>query len=185
MRMSHMVQQLLTLSRVQHHNVQLAKQKIAAYQAMIDAISDIEFSAHEKRIELELSGDEGISIEANPQLLNILLRNLLDNAIKYTPRGGRISVRLGKEEAMLWLSIEDSGPGVSNEDYERITQRFYRCVETAQAAEGSGLGLSIVQRIIRLHDADISFSKSELGGLKVTLYFKLPKLTKKPSKKRR
>lgn len=182
MRMTHMVQQLLTLSRVQHHNVQLTKQMIDVYQVMIDAISDIEFSAHEKQIEIELRGDEGIAIEANPQLLNILFRNLLDNAIKYTPAGGRVSVVLGREKQKVWLSIEDSGPGVADEDYERITQRFYRCVETAQAAEGSGLGLSIVQRIMRLHDADIAFSKADLGGLKVVLRFNLPRSDKEVSK---
>lgn len=182
MRMTHMVQQLLTLSRVQHHNVQLTKQMIDVYQVMIDAISDIEFSAHEKQIEIELRGDEGIAIEANPQLLNILFRNLLDNAIKYTPAGGRVSIALGREKQKVWLSIEDSGPGVADEDYERITQRFYRCVETAQAAEGSGLGLSIVQRIMRLHDADIAFSKADLGGLKVVLRFNLPRSDKEVSK---
>ncbi|MDD2760328.1 MAG: ATP-binding protein, partial [Methylomonas sp.] len=182
MRMTHMVQQLLTLSRVQHHNVQPTKQKIASYQAMIDAISDIEFSAHEKQIEIELSGDEDITIEANPQLLNILFRNLLDNAIKYTPAGGRVNVMLGREAGRLWLSIEDSGPGVADDDYERITQRFYRCVETAQSAEGSGLGLSIVLRIVRLHDGEIGFSKSQLGGLKVTVHFDLPETLKESSK---
>ena len=173
MRMTHMVQQLLTLSRVQHHNVQLSKQKIDAYQAMVAAISDIEFSAYEKKIEIELSGEEGVSIEANPQLLEILFRNLLDNAIKYTPDGGQVSVALGTKNRQIWISIEDSGPGVVDDDYERIAQRFYRCVETAQLAEGSGLGLSIVQRIMRLHDADIVFSKSTLGGLKVELHFNL------------
>jgi two-component system sensor histidine kinase QseC len=63
-----------------------------------------------------------------------------------------------------------------DEDYERITQRFYRCVETAQSAEGSGLGLSIVSRIMHLHEADIEFTKSELGGLKVALRFDLANL---------
>lgn len=171
MRMTHMVQQLLTLSRVQHHNMQLSKQRVDIQQAMIAAIADIESSAHEKRIEVELASEEGVAIEANPQLLVILFRNLLDNAIKYTPDGGRISVASGRDKQCAWLCVEDSGPGVANDDYDRITQRFYRCVETAQTAEGSGLGLSIVQRIMRLHDADIAFSKSAWGGLKVELRF--------------
>ena len=171
MRMTHMVQQLLTLSRVQHHNVQLIKQKMDVYQAMVAAISDIEFSAHEKQIEIELHGQEAVAIEANPQLLGILFRNLLDNAIKYTPHGGRVNVTVGLDLQQAWVSVEDNGPGVADDDYERITQRFYRCVETARLADGSGLGLSIVQRIIRLHDADISFGKSALGGLKVELRF--------------
>ena len=175
LRMTHMVQQLLTLSRVQHHNVQPTKQPVDANQAMIGVIADIDFSAHEKRIEIELNGGNGLAIEANPQLLNILLRNLLDNAIKYTPAGGKVNVGLRRDREQLCVTVEDSGPGVADQDYERISQRFYRCVETAQQAEGSGLGLSIVQRIIRLHDANIEFSKSELGGLKVTLRFDLPK----------
>ncbi|MGR8930551.1 MAG: ATP-binding protein [Gammaproteobacteria bacterium] len=171
MRMTHMVQQLLTLSRVQHHNVQLSKQRVDVHQTLISVISDIEFSAHEKKIEIELNGDENLAIYANRQLLMILFRNVLDNAIKYTPEGGLVSVALGQDKQQVWISIDDSGPGVADDDYERITQRFYRCVDTAQLAEGSGLGLSIVQRIMRLHDADITFSKSALGGLKAELWF--------------
>ena len=176
LRMTHMVQQLLTLSRVQHHNVQLTKQRVDVNQAIIAVIADIEYSAHEKLIEIELNGRDGIAIEANPQLLAILFRNLLDNAIKYTPNGGKVNVCLDSDQQSVCLAIEDSGPGVADEDYERITQRFYRCVETAQVAEGSGLGLSIVQRIIRLHEADIHFEKAALGGLRVSLRFNLPKL---------
>ncbi|MBS3964495.1 MAG: sensor histidine kinase N-terminal domain-containing protein [Methylomonas sp.] len=181
LRMTHMVQQLLTLSRVQHQNVQLGKQWVNLKQAMIAVIAEIEFSAHEKNIEIELKGDDGVAIEANSQLLNILFRNLIDNAIKYTPVGGIVNVAIAREVSQIAVIIEDSGPGVADEDYERITQRFYRCVETAQAAEGSGLGLSIVKRIIRLHDADIVFSKAQLGGLKVALRFDLPKGPGKPN----
>lgn len=170
-RMTHMVQQLLTLSRVQHQNFQLSKQRLDLNQAMIGVIADIEFFAHEKQIEIDLNGEDGIAIEANPQLLTILFRNLLDNAIKYTPEGGKVSVSLWQDGQDARVAMDDSGPGVADDDYERISQRFYRCVETAQTVEGSGLGLSIVQRIMRLHDADIAFSKSALGGLKVLLRF--------------
>lgn len=174
LRMTHMVQQLLTLSRVQHHNAQLSKQRIDVHQALIAVIADIEFSAHEKQIEIELNGDNPIGLDANPQLLAILFRNLIDNAIKYTPPGGKVNVSLGRDKEHVWVVVADSGPGVADEDYERITQRFYRCVETAQSADGSGLGLSIVTRIMRLHDAEITFSKAKLGGLKVSLQFALP-----------
>ncbi|PPD33416.1 MAG: two-component sensor histidine kinase [Methylomonas sp.] len=177
MRMTHMVQQLLTLSRVQHHNVQLSKQKVDINQAVIAVIAEIEFSAHEKNIEIELSGQDGLAIEANPQLLSILLRNLLDNAIKYTPADGKVNVIVQQDLQRVCFIVEDSGPGVADQDYERISQRFYRCVETAQSAEGSGLGLSIVQRIIRLHAASIRFSKSGLGGLNATLWFDLADLS--------
>jgi two-component system sensor histidine kinase QseC len=172
-RMTHMVQQLLTLSRVQHQNAQVSKQILDVNQALVSVMVDIESAAHEKHIEIELKGQDGFGIAANPQLLDILFRNLLDNAIKYTPEGGKVLVRLIKHDLKIGVSIEDSGPGVADADYARISQRFFRCVETAQIAEGSGLGLSIVQRIIRLHDADIEFAKSALGGLKVSLRFDL------------
>lgn len=172
MRMTHMVQQLLTLSRVQHQSALLERQKLDLNQTLINAIADMAFAAHEKGVELELNGVDGLMLKANPQLIAILCRNLLDNAIKYTPTNGKVGVSLSNVNGKLLMAIEDSGPGVADQDYERITQRFYRCVETAQSAEGSGLGLSIVQRIILLHEADIVFSKSVLGGLKVEVQFK-------------
>lgn len=177
LRMTHMVQQLLTLARLQHQNAQLDKQPVDVNQALITVISDIEFTAFEKNIELELKGKDGILIEANPQLIDVLFRNVIDNAIKYTPEGGSVRLCIGQDR-QVWLTVEDSGPGVMGEDYARITQRFYRCVETAQTAEGSGLGLSIVTRIIRLHDAEIAFSKAELGGLQVSIRFDLPRVRK-------
>lgn len=169
-RMTHLVQQLLTLSRVQH-NVQIDQQPTDLHQAMISVISDLEHIAYAKTIDIELQSHAELSLKANPQLLNILLRNLVDNAIKYTPDGGKILVTQTLEPQGLSLIVDDSGPGVADDEYSRLTQRFYRCVETAQLAEGSGLGLSIVQRILRLHGADIAFSKSPLGGLRAKVSF--------------
>jgi two-component system sensor histidine kinase QseC len=173
-RMTHLVQQLLTLSRVQHHNNQLDKQPVDLQQALIAVITDLEHFAHDKQIDIELRGDSGMAVEANPQLLNILLRNLLDNAIKYTPNGGKVLATLSNDNQQIMVAVEDSGPGVADKEYARLTQRFYRCVETAQQAEGSGLGLSIVQRIVRLHDAEVNFSKSIFGGLKASVAFHRP-----------
>jgi len=172
-RMTHLVHQLLTLSRVQH-NIQLDKQPTNLHQAVIAVIADLDSFAHDKQLEIELQSKPGMTVNANPQLLQILLRNLLDNAIKYTPEGGKILVTLDDSRTdALTLTVEDNGPGVSDEEYPRLTQRFYRCINTAQLAEGSGLGLSIVQRILRLHNADITFTKSQLGGLKASVQLPL------------
>lgn len=172
-RMTHLVQQLLTLSRVQH-NIQLDKQPTDLHQATITVITDLDSIAHDKRLDIELQSKPGLTVNANPQLLQILLRNLLDNAIKYTPEGGKILVTLDNDlPNALTLTVEDNGLGVTDEEYPRLTQRFYRCINTAQLAEGSGLGLSIVQRILSLHSADIAFTKSALGGLKASVHFPL------------
>ncbi|MBD9358451.1 ATP-binding protein [Methylomonas albis] len=168
-RMTHTVQQLLTLSRVQHQQAGIAKQSVDVNQALIEVISDLDHAARAKRIDIELLGESGLLIDANPQLFQVLLRNLIDNAIKYSPTQGCIKVVCRREKNRLYLSVDDSGPGVADDDYQRITQRFYRCVETASSVEGSGLGLSIVQRIVALHAAEIDFAKSSLGGLKAIL----------------
>lgn len=170
-RMTHMVQQLLTLSRVQQNYAAINKQRISLHPFLIDLISQMDVLAHEKQIEIELKVENEANILANPQLMEILIRNLLDNAIKYAPFGGQVCIQLLNKENQVYLLVEDNGPGVSDTEYLRIKQRFYRCVATARAVEGSGLGLSIVERIINLHSAKINFSRSLLGGLKVEIIF--------------
>ncbi|OAI02722.1 ATP-binding protein [Methylomonas methanica] len=172
-RMTHTVQQLLTLSRVQHQQAGIAKQSVDVNEALIEVISDLDHAARDKRIDIELQGEPGLLIYANPQLFQVLIRNLIDNAIKYSPIEGHIKVACHRENNRLRLTVDDSGPGVADDDYQRITQRFYRCVETANSVEGSGLGLSIVQRIVALHAADIDFAKSGLGGLQARLQMDL------------
>lgn len=170
-RMSHMVQQLLTLSRVQHQKQRFDLQIVDAHQALINSITELEPYARDKRIELSLDGPDKVMLCANPQLLAILLRNLIDNAIKYTPVDGNIEVRLHSESNKLTISVADSGCGVAEDELKRISQRFYRCADTANRVDGCGLGLSIVQRIVALHDAEISFGHSPLGGLQVMVSF--------------
>ncbi|WP_020484349.1 ATP-binding protein [Methylomonas sp. MK1] len=172
-RMTHTVQQLLTLSRVQHQQAGIAKQSVDVNEALIEVISDLDHAARDKRIDIELQGEPALLIDANPQLFQVLIRNLIDNAIKYSPIEGHIKVVCRRENKRLQLTVDDSGPGVADDDYQRITQRFYRCVETANSVEGSGLGLSIVQRIVALHAADIDFAKSGLGGLQARLQMDL------------
>jgi two-component system sensor histidine kinase QseC len=169
--MTHMVQQLLTLSRVQHDRASINKQTLNVNEALIAVIADMDAVAHAKSIDLELQVAANLAINANSQLLQILVRNLVDNAIKYSPNGSRVLVKAQATEQHIDISVDDSGNGVADADYQRLTQRFYRCVETASSVEGSGLGLSIAQRIISLHHAEIQFSKSELGGLKALLSF--------------
>jgi len=104
----------------------------------------------------------------------MLLRNLLDNAVKYTPEGGRVDVRIAADAAGAELRVEDSGPGLAADERARVLDRFYRLGEPE--APGSGLGLAIVKSIADLHGATLSLERSEsLGGLCVSVRF--PKLT--------
>jgi len=185
LRMSRMVQQLLTLSRIQSQNETLDRSLMDINEEIITVISEIEPLAHHKNTDIEFQHTETNNIVANASLINVLIRNLIENAVKYSPVNGKIKIRSMREKNQLWLSVEDNGPGIKKDDNERLTQRFFRSVETANSTEGSGLGLSIVQRIATIHEAELRFSKSSLGGLQVLVAFDLHLPPPLPVKKRR
>jgi two-component system OmpR family sensor kinase len=113
-------------------------------------------------------------VEGQPDALTVLMRNLVDNAIKYTPEGGTVDVSVvaegeGTSRAVV-LTVEDSGPGIPPEERERVFDRFYR-VPGSEAA-GSGLGLSIVKAIAQRHGATLTLGESaRLKGLAATVRF--------------
>jgi two-component system OmpR family sensor kinase len=103
--------------------------------------------------------------------LRILLRNLIDNAIKYTPVGGTVNLAIRIDKDQTLLTVDDSGPGITAEDRQRVLDRFYRVAGTQ--GTGSGLGLAIVKTIADLHNATLTIGRSEsLGGFRATLTFK-------------
>ena len=87
-----------------------------------------------------------------------LLKNLLDNALRYTPRGGRVTVRVRNAERSVFLEVEDNGPGIPEAERQRVFDRFYRILGTN--VDGSGLGLAIVREIAEQHDALIRVGNS-------------------------
>jgi len=93
-----------------------------------------------------------LHVDANPVLLGEMFKNLIDNAIKYTPHDGMVTVRL-KADIRALVEVEDSGPGIPVEDRQRVFERFYRVLGTQ--VEGSGLGLPIVREIAELHRAEV------------------------------
>jgi len=102
--------------------------------------------------------------------LRVLLRNLPDNAVKYTPAGGRVDVTLQRQPGALCLRVEDGGPGIAEGERERVFGRFYRAPGAAASAAGNGLGLAIVKAIADSHGARLAIGHSErLGGLSVEL----------------
>jgi two-component system OmpR family sensor kinase len=113
----------------------------------------------------------GASVPGHAQALAILLRNLLDNAIKYTPRGGRVDVALQADDGHITLLVDDSGPGIAPAERAQVLQRFHRGAQPEGApASGSGLGLAIADSIARLHGARLQLADApQLGGLRVSL----------------
>ncbi|HKI64597.1 MAG TPA: ATP-binding protein, partial [Burkholderiales bacterium] len=114
----------------------------------------------------ELAGDDAARIEGHPELIAVLLRNLIDNAVHYGPAGGSVRV----ETRGATLSVSDQGPGIPPEERARVGERFYRILGTEPS--GSGLGLSIVERVAALHGAKVALGEGPDGkGLRVTVAF--------------
>ncbi len=171
----HTINQLLTLARSQpeatasFHMVQLNLNTIVKEVAL-----EMAPAALKKHIDLGFEPSlVPALIKGNVERLNDMLINLIDNAIRYTQHGGKVTVALDVSETLVNLIIEDNGPGVSAAEQDKIFDRFHRVVGNAQA--GSGLGLAIVKEIANLHGASIHISDAstdtETKGLKVSLSF--------------
>ncbi|WP_299075942.1 ATP-binding protein [uncultured Paraglaciecola sp.] len=172
-RMEHSIEQLLALHEVSMDIDDSVIEKINLREAAQDVIVEVYDQLTLKSQTIELMGTDCFIHGPLPSIA-ILLRNLIDNASKYTPEKGVIRVTVGSRADQATLLIEDSGPGVPEEEYERVLDRFYRVGgdHNQSNVRGSGLGLSIVSDIVRVHNANIVISRSlELGGLAVKILF--------------
>ena len=168
-RATRLVEQLLTLSRLESGSqpplatldlVPLARQVVA------DAVA----SALARGQDIELRATGPCPVRGDATLLSVLLRNLVDNAVRYSPANARVSLAVERQGAAVQLRLEDSGPGLSQAEMDRLGERFFRVLGGGQ--EGSGLGWSIVRRIAAVHGAEITVACSmALGGLAVRLAF--------------
>jgi two-component system sensor histidine kinase QseC len=169
-RAAHLVSQLLTLARLDPQQPLNDGQAVQLKGLAEEVCAMHGAAALDKQITLELDA-VAAEVKGNATMLQILLRNLIDNAIRYTPNGGSVRVVLGRTDSGVELRVSDSGPGVPAEEREAVFQRFHRGA-AGQDQVGSGLGLSIVQRIAELHGARIALNDAEGGcGLDVSVTF--------------
>jgi two-component system sensor histidine kinase QseC len=169
-RMHHLVEQILDLNRTNPNIIKANFQALDLHSLAQRVTAEAWPRFSEKGQNLSLSG-ETVWVIGDAVMLEILLHNLLDNANKYTPENGAVLVSISQHRNLGRLVVEDSGPGVSAVERDRVFERFYRLTESSNdSAKGSGLGLAIVQHIVQLHNADITLADSQLGtGLAVTV----------------
>jgi two-component system sensor histidine kinase QseC len=170
-RSTHIVAQLLTLSRLNQEDALNDVKPVDLHRLTTEIVAYLVPVAVEKQIEIELDSPPAHTmIMGNDIALGILIRNVVDNAIRYTPEKGEVKIRIINQAAEIILRVTDSGPGVPVELRERIFERFYRVIGTK--ASGSGLGLAIVSQIAELHNAHISLSTPANGvGLQFDVAF--------------
>ena len=164
-RATRLVDQLLTLSRLESFNELEELEPIDWAGLITQVVSAQDPLAHARSIDLrfEQRGQPAI-LRGQPLLLSLMLRNLVDNAVRYSPAGSAVTIRLD----MQGIEVEDQGPGIEDEHLARLGERFYR--PPGQTQTGSGLGVSIVQRIAQLHGLKVSYrNRAEKGGLQVRI----------------
>ena len=169
-RMTHLVQQLLDLSRIGNEKISINLQNINVLQAVTDTISLVAAKLADKNIELVIDIDEADTIQSDASLLGMLLLNLIDNAVKYSPADSSINLSTLNEAGQYCVVIRDHGPGIAPELHHRVFDRFYRVV--GSHVSGCGLGLSITQRCAVLLDGEIKlFTHTNPQGLEVQVCF--------------
>ena len=169
-RTAHVVQQLLTLARQEPGGAERPLAPVRLGELARRIIAELTRLAQQKDLDLGASAiDDEVIVAGDAEALRSLLSNLIENAIRYTPRGGTIDVAIGAAARVPFLEVSDSGPGIPVHDRERVFDRFYRREETAES--GTGLGLAIVKAVTQRHGARVSLGDSRLGGLSVRVEF--------------
>lgn len=173
----HLANRLLTLARAEHGAVEGRIGPVALTDAARQVALELAQQAVACNIELAFEGDTGISIDGHALLLHEMMSNLLDNAIRYTPAGGRVTLRVTRiseagQPTRAVFEVEDTGPGIAPADRERVFEPFYRAGATQHFNPGgTGLGLSIVREIAAMHGATMRLDTPPGGGLLVRIAF--------------
>ncbi|MFE8101119.1 quorum sensing histidine kinase QseC [Brenneria goodwinii] len=163
-RATRLVDQLLTLSRLDSQSFVNEQRPVQLQDLLQQMVVDHYRKAHAAGIELMLDvPKEPVVIQGHPLLMAVLIRNLLDNAIRYSHKGGTIKLKLSARN----IQVLDDGPGLSREALARVGERFFR--PPGQEKSGSGLGLSIVNNIARLHGMQVHLSNRPEGGLEAAV----------------
>lgn len=164
-----LVQQLLTLARLEPSSQIVARERVALAQIARQTLAEFNPMAAQKSVTLRLARLDAAAVEADAEQLRTLFNNLVDNAIRHTPPGGWVEVQVVERGSDAVLEVADAGPGIAPSERQRVFDRFYRVA--GSTAPGSGLGLSIVERVAQAHGAHIELGEAPGGGLLVRVRF--------------
>jgi two-component system sensor histidine kinase QseC len=166
-RLERAIAQLLALSRAEPGAAPQLREPVDMQPLLVRALDDAAALAQDRGIAISVDATPAV-VSGDAAALVGLVRNLLDNAVRYTPASGRVHVTLATGDGAVKLAVEDSGPGIPPEARERVFERFHR--ELGTGVEGSGLGLSIVAQVLAAHGGRITLDASpRLGGLRASV----------------
>jgi two-component system sensor histidine kinase TctE len=163
-RSAHLINQLLALARAEYQASDPSGFHVVDLEPLArELVRDLVPEAIQRGVDLGFESENVRAVTiAAPMLVRELLRNLVDNALRYTPSGGRVTVRVARGSGSVFLEVEDDGPGIPEPERQRVFDRFYRILGTG--VDGSGLGLAIVREIAQQHGALVRISDAESGN---------------------
>jgi two-component system, OmpR family, phosphate regulon sensor histidine kinase PhoR len=172
-RMQRLVDDLLDLSRIESGRWQPAPERLEAASVAREVWALLAERAQQRRVRFEtVIAPDAAVVYADPDALRQVLSNLFDNALRYTPPGGSISLETRREDGGVTLRVRDTGSGIANEHLPRIFERFYRADPHRSREEGgTGLGLAIVRHLIEAHDGRIAATSEVGGGTVISAWF--------------
>ncbi|HVN70996.1 MAG TPA: heavy metal sensor histidine kinase [Desulfomonilia bacterium] len=170
-KISQLLENLLTLARFDNSSATLTRDPEEISTIMRDILDDMEILAHQKGIEIEFVSQAGVILPLDKDKIMRAFINILDNAIKFTPENGKISIEILQEKACAIITITDTGIGIPEHDLPRIFDRFYQ-VDKSRSSKGFGLGLSISRSIVEAHGGSITVESTRKHG--TTFLISLP-----------
>lgn len=174
-RLNAVIQDLITLSRIQGAEPMAEPTQVELGEVVEEALDAVRMPADAKGIELVGSGMEGVQVLGDESLLSTALRNLVSNAVAYSPKNTRVAVSVGVSGSSVDISVADQGIGIPQQDLERIFERFYRVdAARSRATGGTGLGLAIVKHIMTHHRGEVTVWSKEGSGSTFTLRLPRP-----------
>lgn len=168
-RLSRLVNELLLLARIDARKLTLDFESVRLDELLVEIVRLFKAPAEAAGIQLDLHVDEAIEITGDPGKLKQVLFNVTDNAVKYSPRDGRVFLSLVRSDSMATVTIRDQGPGVAAADLPNIFRRFYRSSKARGEREGSGLGLAIAKELVEAHGGHINIDSEANGGTAVSI----------------
>lgn len=167
-RLADLVSNILRLNKLENQNIYPQTTLFDLGEQLCESMLEFEQILEEKQLQLEVQLEENVMVEADPELLQLVWANLFSNAVKFTPAGGRIGLKLSAEDGWASVAVSDTGCGMTKETGAHIFEKFYQG-DTAHATKGNGLGLALVKRVVDITGGAISVSSTPGKGSTFTV----------------
>ncbi len=166
------IRSILQVTKIEAREFAISREPLDVNESIERVLSRLRPLAREKQIEIDAKLEPQFSIEADPTLLDEMIHNLVENAVKYTPAGGRVTVTSTDDDRFVVVTVQDTGPGISKEDQKLVWNKFTRGHKAFTTASGSGLGLYLVKYFVELHGGHVFLQSTPGAG--TAIGFKLP-----------